>query len=385
MTEILVIYPHDNLSTNPTMFGLVQELATRGVAVSIMTPTKLLLEKWVPSSAASVRLLSWPPPYFVHPTGRRSIRRALKSAFAARRLQKYSAILGADPAGIAIASRLNDRARRPLVYLSFELIFEREVENAYEVELKLNERAAARASDLILIQDEERRDAFCEENGVDPARCVLVPVAPVDARPKRTNYLRDKLGIPTDKTIVLYQGSLYDWSCRNEFAEMVSYWSDEFRLVIHSRDQPGKRMMAFMRELCANSQIYFTNQPVPPSELPILTASADVGLACYRATFDSWLTGKNLRLLGLASGKIAYYTMCGLPVLARSLASIEAIQAKYRFGLSYKRISESASALKKITANWDSMSKAARAFYEERLDPDQPIRYFCDRLLSMAA
>ena len=32
-------------------------------------------------------------------------------------------------------------------------------------------------------------------------RCVLVPVAPVDARPKRTNYLHDKLSIPADDTI----------------------------------------------------------------------------------------------------------------------------------------------------------------------------------------
>ncbi len=88
----------------------------------------------------------------------------------------------------------------------------------------------------------------------------------------------------------------------------------------------------------------------------MLTASADVGLAYYRTTFTSLQTGDNLRYLGLSSGKIAYYAMCGLPILTRSLSSIDALQGKYGFGRSYARPSESGAALEQIISNREAIS-----------------------------
>src|SRR5262249_18540652 len=202
MTEVLVVYPHNNISTNPTIVGFVRELICRDVSVDLMAPLRLSLKEWdLATSKATVTLLPLPAPFWSRPTGLRSLLRAWKE----KRLDRYAAIVGADPLGIAIASRLNAKSRRPMAYISFELMLECEVEGEYEVRLKEKERAAAQHSDIIVTQDEERRDVLCMENHIDHSKCILVPVSPVDARPKRTNYLRERLGIGPDKTIVLYQ------------------------------------------------------------------------------------------------------------------------------------------------------------------------------------
>lgn len=297
----------------------------------------------------------------------------------------HDVVVGVDPLGICVAARLNQRARRPLSYISFELLFEDETETDYERELKARERQAVSGCDLFLLQDEGRRDAFCLENGVAAHACELVPVAPVDAHPPRTDYLRDRLGLGPDVAIVLYQGSLYDWSCRHEFEELASYWPDNVRLVIHSREAPRRRMRKYMAAMEAGGRIRFTAEPVSPPELAVLTASADVGLASYRTSPDNWYTGDNLKHIGLSSGKISYYAMAGLPVLARSLPSTDRVLEAGGFGASYAKLADSAGALQRILASRDAMGRAARRFYEERLDPSIRVSRYCDRLLALGA
>ena len=184
-----------------------------------------------------------------------------------------------------------------------------------------------------------------------------MPVSPVDAAPKRTNYLRERLGIGPDKTIVLYQGSLGNWSGINEFEELVSYWGPDECLVIHSRDKPPNRIARSMANLVGGRPIYFTTEAVSFSELPLLTASADIGLASYRITYDHWWNGDNVKFLGLSSGKIAYYAMCGLPILSRSLPSIDKLIARHGCGASYARLSESGRGVEayslKSRCQWD--------------------------------
>lgn len=384
MSPILIVYPQDNILTNPTMVGLLRLLAGRGVPVDVMTPRPLTLsERNALNSHVVVTSLPLPSLVNSRPTGMRTALRALQDVQLRMTLHRYAAIVGVDPLGIAIAARLNATVSLPLVYVSFELIFESEVELAYEIMLKAKERAASLKCDLILIQDEARRDIFCRENAVDPGRCVLVPVSPVDAKPPRTNYLRERLGIAADTLLVLYQGSLADWSCRNEFEELVSYWRADECLVIHSRDRPGKRMARFLSDLMRGRSIYFTSEPVSPAELSILTASADVGLVCYRVTRDHWCSGDNLRHLGLSSGKVGYYAMCGLPILSRSISSLDELIACYQFGASYDRLSASGEALQRVRSNRYAMGLAARSFYESRLEPSTALSEFCDRLLAL--
>jgi glycosyltransferase involved in cell wall biosynthesis len=264
------------------------------------------------------------------------------------------------------------------------LMFEQELESPTERQMKVRERAAIKRSFLFLIQDEVRRELFCTENGIDPEACELVPVAPVDVHPRRTDYLRERFGIDKSTLIVLYQGSLCSWSCIEQFQELVSSWGPQRCLVVNSRDKPGPRLTEFMRELAASGPIYFTTDPVPADALPLLTASADVGLVSYRPGPTNWATGNNLRYVGLSSGKIAFYTMCGLPILARYLASISSTIEKGGFGRSYHNISEAKSHLDFMAANLRCMGDAARAYYEAALSPAIPIVRFCDRLVKVS-
>lgn len=378
----LIVYPHGDLASNPTIVALIRELIRRGVLLEIMTPAPPL-ELGV-AAAIAPSWIALPPLTATRPSGARSAWRAFIEAVDVRRIARYAGVIGVDPLGIAIAARLNATARRPMAYVSFELMFEAEVEGGYETDLKAQERAAARASDLVVVQDPERRDALCRENGVDADRCILIPVSPEDARPGRTDYLRKRFGLAADDVLVLYQGSLYDWSCRDELAELVSYWPTNWRLVIHCRADQGRRMRRFLEEIASLPNVTVSTEPVSPEELPALTASADIGLACYRATPSSWLTGDNLRLLGLASGKVAYYAMCGLPVLARSFGTLDRLVLDAGMGATYARLSEAPAALSKILASQEQMSAAARSFYETHLDPNPGLTAFCDRWMEIA-
>src|SRR5262245_22498759 len=107
MTEVLVVYPHDNLSSNPTMVGLVCDLARRGVSVGVMAPMPLSLDGWgFDSFASKVTSLPLPALFPSRPTGLRSAWRAFAETRQAATLGRYAAIVGVDPVGIAIASRL---------------------------------------------------------------------------------------------------------------------------------------------------------------------------------------------------------------------------------------------------------------------------------------
>ena len=147
------------------MVGLLRELSRRGISVGIMSPVPLLREEW--DLAFSTFTMTWlplPTTFPIRATGFRSALHVWKETRLVATLGRYAAIVGVDPVGIAIACRLNAKARRRMAYISFELMLESELDTEYEIALKTKERAAAQVSDIILIQDEQRRDVFCSEN-----------------------------------------------------------------------------------------------------------------------------------------------------------------------------------------------------------------------------
>ena len=96
------------------------------------------------------------------------------------------------------------------------------------------------------------------------------------------------------------------------------------------------------------------------------------------------MTGKNLYHLGLASGKVSYYALCGLPILARSLPVFEREFSNYQCGKVYRRMSETGQMLEAIDRNYAHHSAEARRFYDERLNPIGGMQRFCDQLVALA-
>lgn len=400
---LLLVYPSCGLDTNPTLTLLLEELAARHVEVDVLlyegggfrTPNpygdtihlKPLPGEWffdyhwaslrsMPLRVLRKLLFPWRYPGY-------SLRKDL-GLLKLMRAKRYGAILGVDPYGIILADMLNQRAHRPLVYLSFELMFMEEVLHTEDEQLKYLELAACERTALVLIQDEERGEVFCRENAVPMDKLALVPVAPPPQPVPRSNRLRLSLGIPAGQRIVLYCGHLESWTSRDELEEMVSYWPDEFCLVLHHAAQPSAMLARHVKHLTGTGKVYISDEPVARADLLDLVASADFGLAPFKPVPDRWWCGNNLHHIGLSSGKIGYYALCGLPILARTLPVFDREFAAYPCGKVYRRLAETGTLLQEMDSAYKRYSREARRFYAERLDPSSGMAAFCTRLLDLS-
>jgi len=407
-SRLLILYPYSSLDTNPTMTFLLESLAQREVRVDVLagqpeafaTPEAFLTSEPFGKTVSVVYL---PFDFFFDPgalrrlplrMGRKLIRSNHDSSPSLRfdpailkyaRMWEYSLVIGVDPHGIVLANALNKWAGKPLVYISFEILFRDDVDNRQDEELMLLERAACRKVLLAILQDDERRAVFCRETSFSPDRVLTIPVAPPPERIIKSDFLRRKLGIPRERRIVLYCGNLQSWASRDELAEMVSYWSDDYCLVIHNRSKVQRTLERYLSRLTETGKVFLSAEPVGRKEMCSLVSSADIGLAPYKPVPGDLWTGENIHHLGFASGKISYYALCGLPILARSLPVFEREFSNFKCGKIYRRLSETGKLLEELTRDYDDYSKESRRFYDERLNPMSGMQKFCDRLMDLAS
>jgi hypothetical protein len=405
--RILIIFPGSYIDINPTMAFLLESLSERKLTADVLHAYGggYLSPK---PFGDTIHLQSLPHDFFLRPNfyHQRSFPKRLFDrtrlkllhprgqfgyslkfdpfVFGLLNASKYSVIVGVDPAGIVLADLVNKWAKRPLVYISFEMLFADELVSGDELELRKAEKAACERTSLVLIQDDERADLFCRELSFDRHKVITVPVAPPPPRLCKSNYLRESLGIPADKRIVLFCGTLSAWSSRDQLAEMVSYWPEKYCLIIHLASKVDKRMARFLKQLSETGRIYISSQPLPREDMMQLVASADFGFAPYLPVPDRWWTGDNLHYLGLSSSKVSGFAACGLPMLVRSLPVFDREFGKYQCGKVYQRIATTGQMLAEMDQNYAHYSDEARRFYEERLNPVQGMRKFCDHLSRLA-
>jgi hypothetical protein len=406
--RILIIYPYERIESNPTMVFLLESLNKRRIHVDVLLEeTERYLRsqpfgdcihlKFLPSGyfhyqqlydqrgafkGLATRLgrkLLYRNGYFNYPVAFDPV------VFQFIKAKQYSVFIGVDPVGIAFADRLNTRTKKALVYISFEMILSEEVTGDLESRMLRMERAACKRTSLVLIQDTERAEVFCRETSFPSERILTVPVAPPPEEIVRSDYLRKTLGIPAGRRIVLYCGNLAQWASLLEWAEMVSYWPDDYCLVLHSGSKVSRLMGRYLKRLTETKKIYISSQPVARQDITNLIASADYGLAPYKPVPATWETDDNMYYLGLSSGKVSYYAMCGLPILARSLPVFEREFLQYDCGKVFRRLAETGELLERMDRNYAYHSNEARRFYHERLNPVTGMQNFCDQLMSLAA
>jgi hypothetical protein len=406
--RILIIYPYSSLDTNPTMTFLIESLAARKVRVDVLagqretfaTPESFLIPE---SFGETIQLEFLPFDFFFRwwsPIMGLPLRIASRFAFSRRnsnyslrfdhavfkyvRSRRYSVIVGVDPHGIILADTLNRWTKKPLVYMSFEILFSSDVDSDRDEALMRLERAACQRSSLVLIQDDERAQAFCRETSFPGERVLTVPVSPPPQQAVKSDFLRKILQIHANKRIVLYCGNLQSWTSRDELAEMVSYWPESYCLVIHNRSRVQRTLQRYLDKLTETGKIRVSAEPVGRREMFELVSSADFGLAPYKPVPGDLWTGNNLYHLGFASGKVSYYALCGLPILARPLPVFEREFSRYQCGKIFRRLAETGSLLDEMSRDYEHYSREAVRFYNERLNPVVGMENFCDRLMELA-
>jgi glycosyltransferase involved in cell wall biosynthesis len=286
----------------------------------------------------------------------------------------YIAIIGVDPEGLADAAPFADLLGVPLIYWSLELLFSDEITTKNQQTLKFREIVYSRRAAFTIIQDEWRAKALIEENGLDPARVLLVPNAPMGKSiccPD--DFLRERFNIPPERKVVLNAGTIRWWAMSEEIVSSANNWPEEYVLVMHSRQRSygyGSKYVDSVAGKATPERVIISFDAVSSDRYRSLVDSADVGIAFY-SPYRPWspsVPNKNLELMGLSSGKLSSYLHSGLPVVVNEAIGPRELVKAYDCGVCISQASEIEEALKTIFERYDWYADNACRCFNERLE-----------------
>jgi len=303
----------------------------------------------------------------------------VKRTFAGR---SYDVTIGIDSMGIAKGFGYSRDFDVPLVYISFEIFFHDELLSDQLIGLKEEECIASRHADLVIIQDRQRAQLLAKENGLEMERFEYLPVSPRGPLwCEKSDFLRRRFDIPEDTMIVLHSGSFSEWTYPEELLESVASWSGDFTLVIHTRYRGNRYVQMFEDARLPN--VVLSTLPLPTEEYEYLVSSADIGLLLYKPTPPSPYDQKNIREIGLSSGKFAFYMKHGIPAISVDQLCYARLLADYGFGENLGSFREMPGALRRIRSNYDFHRTEAQRLFSEKLDFDIHWPRVSDRLLAV--
>lgn len=366
--------PNRDLATNPSLMGTIAAMVQSGWEVDLFMPPHA---EFPHVSFPNIRRHPFPGRPPILPSRIKQTCKAwiefLPTIMPMRKGARcgYHIVFGIDCAGIIAASDYCRDLGVPLIYLSYEILFTDELKTRRWKRIKEKEIAACQRVDCVVVQDAKRAQLLSEENRIDASKFILLPVAPSKKSTTRSNWLREHLGIPPEKSIVLHSGSLAEWTGAEELLRSVTSWPENFVLVIHTRYRPT-RFDPFLRTIGNKraSNVFLSSDPLTMEEYDKLVSSADIGLALYRPGGNSPFTQKNLEYVGLSSGKFSFYMKHGLPTVTMDQPIYKTLSGDYQFGEVITDFQNLPAALLGIQANYEYCRHEAKRLFAERLDFD---------------
>jgi glycosyltransferase involved in cell wall biosynthesis len=398
--RIGIVYPRANVDTVPSLVGAAEMLAEAGHEVQLFIYAaagqplpafeapgirlrRLGVEGLAEHSTVglrnAVKRASWLPTVAREPlirtyrvlgaglaNGTRLAARA-RSAVAERE-QAFDCVIGVDPDGLALAHSIARGA--PLAYFSLELLLSYELSTPLDRQLKNQERELSRQAAFVIVQDEARGKLLAEDNDIALDRLVLVPNAPPGPAARCPGrYWHDRFDLPPATRVVLHAGSLGDWTGVEDLVECATTWPDDWVFVVHTRyDAESSGYVERLRARSDPRRVFLSLKPVPRRDYDALINGADAGLAFYIPDPGSAFTQRNLLMLGLSSGKLAYYLRAGLPVIVNRDASIAEEVDRHGMGIAVQSSAEVGAALEAVQQNYEHYSQNAITFFDEYLD-----------------
>lgn len=268
----------------------------------------------------------------------------------------YAITVGFDQGGLMAASAISMRHHCPCVYHSLELTLAEHAHGFHGALNRLVDKVCARRAALVVTQDAERATLLSRDLGLPASRTMVVPNTPLGAYSgPRTDYLREKFGIPATSRVVLLSGSLIHEHLALDVIESAASWPEGFVLAVHGW-APIPEYRAAILEAAARlpGRVHVSFDVLPSELVDVLYASADVGLAVYRP-IDS-----NFAYIGAAAGKVFGYMRVGTPTIASDLPGMREIVVETHSGELVNDVSELPSRLLQIDESFDDYSRAAR-------------------------
>ncbi len=394
--RVAIVYPRAILDTVPSLVGAAELMAERGWDVDVFTYTaagqpaarftsphvtlrSLGVEGLADQSTArirgAVRKAGWLPQparvglargYAAMGAGLTHGSRLIARVRA--RPADYDCVIGVDPDGLELAASMAHGA--PLGYYSLELLLSDELTTPTEQQLFIRARELMQQAAFVIVQDEARAELLVRDNTLDPRRVILVPNAPLGpARRRPSRMWHDRFGLRREQRVVLHSGSLGDWTGIEDVVDSVPTWPEPWVLVVHTRyDGESSPYIERLRARADQRRVLFSLKPVERQAYDELIDAADIGIAFYVPNDDSAYTQRNIQTIGLSSGKLAYYLRAGLPVIVNRASSIADTIEATGCGVAVDDAAHVGQALTRIQRDAAEMTRAALAFFDERLD-----------------
>jgi hypothetical protein len=352
--NLLLINPYDyrTVQSNPGLLSLLHVLEAEKIRYAMTVPGPVFPDgfKYVEMPANTME---------VEANNVAQLRSRLS-------IDELTHIIAIDPEGAMVALRLLEMINRRDIrcsYISYEILFKNEIIFTQEQRLKEFDFAFLRLCREVLIQDEVRGEMFRRETGFD-GDLFHAPVSPhqyLGANPDRDAF-RKSLGLPLDKKILIYSGALDAYAKPDWWVEITECLPESYIFLFISFD--GRQfndpsLARIGRVLSAKGNARFIRNELPAVKYMQLLRACDAGIAFFRSVYTHWMNGRNIRQMGLSSGKFCNYVSCGLPVicdrsqdqfrrLAEAYPVVQAISAPEEVPSRLKLLSE----MKGETESW---------------------------------
>jgi glycosyltransferase involved in cell wall biosynthesis len=276
--------------------------------------------------------------------------------------EKYKCFIGIDMHGLVAASFACLLKNAPIIYWSLEIRFLSDFKSRMERFVKRLERRCHRQAAFLIIQDLERAASLIRENQIRNAKTVIVPNSPLGWPQSETNdFFQKRFSLAPSRRIVLQLGMIDPAVLSLEIASEASKWNEDMVLIFHERARRAPADPYIIQVQQAGcGKVLLSLEPVPYDALDCVVMSGHIGLVFYRKEL-----GPNFSEIAGASGKLAHYLRCGLPVICLDLPGLVKVVNQYRCGICVSEPGEIQAATEAIFRDYEFYRMNALKCYEE--------------------
>ena len=366
--RILIIHPEGNIVNNPNLFSIAQYL-TESYTVDVLMPDiGLELEKEITFNVIYYGTLL---NRIKHKINNYYLYKILNFICSFLLKNKYDFIFGIDRVGIIDAHFFANKFNCNYALISYEIFFEDETSKKYKkIEIK-----ACSNVEFAVVQDEVRGEQLSKENSIELAKMLYIPVAG-DGQSydqKKQYNLHKKFGLSEDSKILIFTGSVSGSNCIDKLLDGIDeFLPQDWYLIIHDRyGQAEQRMKKLnIKNMTESKVLFIKNKVFSFDELQEVLNDADLGFIGYCPNYQTPHTGKNIKDIGLSSGKFSTYMQNGLPVIVYNSKDLGSIVEQNNLGFYVSEIRQLKEKLLNFT-NRSDFKENCHKFYEAKLSFNQ--------------
>ena len=178
---------------------------------------------------------------------------------------------------------------------------------------------------------------------------------------KKSQFLRNKFKLQNEDIVILHAGWINDAMSSLDLAKSTRSWEKNWKLIFHERENRSENENYIQKiSKLGFKNVLLSLKPVKFEKVDEVINSSDVGVVIYNKQM-----GDNCELITRASGKMAHYLRCGIPVVCLSLPGYRKIIDEYQCGVTFDNINQIHNAIRKILNNYDFYKKNTKRCYME--------------------